>query len=128
MDGCVQGSVQMNVITKFGFATLVAFVLVATPIGYCAEAAISQGAPAHPCCPATPAPLPDDCARPGCIYMDTSVAPLAVGATNDGLPDFESEPGAIWKEKLPAVTAGRAVFLSQLPPYQRFVVFHQFLI
>lgn len=118
----------MDVITKFGFATLVAFVLVATPIGYCAEAAISQGVPAHPCCPAKPAPLPNDCARPGCIYMDTSVAPLSVGAANDGVLDCELEPGAIWKEKLPAVTAGRAVSLSRLPPFQRFVVFHQFLI
>ena len=124
----VLGSMQMNAIAKFGIATLVAIVLLLTPICFCADVLMPPGTPAHPCCPAKPASLPDDCARPGCIYMDTSVTPLAVAATNDGGPVCESEPGAIWMEKLPAVTAGGADSLSPLPPYERFVVFHQFLI
>ena len=54
---------------KFGLSTLVALVLLLTPIGFCATAQTELGNPAHPCCPAKPLPLPDDCAQPAGMYL-----------------------------------------------------------
>lgn len=121
-------SKQMNRATQFGLSTLVALMLLFTPIGFCADSVNSHSAPAHPCCPAKPAPLPDDCARPGCVYMDTSVAPIAVAAAQDAAPFCEAAPEAGSVEICPAATTSAVDALEPLPPLQRFVVFHQFRI
>ena len=113
---------------KIVFATLLLAILVFSPIDACADSIKAPGTPAHPCCPAKPPSLPDDCARPGCIYMDTSVVPVAVTAMSDVGPVSAIAPSAIWMEIQPAATPERDLSLATLPPYRRFVVFHQFLI
>lgn len=118
----------MTASTKFGLATLVAIVLCLTPIGYCANSALSQASAAHPCCPAKPVPLPDDCARPGCIYKDTSVVPVADKSIDDSGPLCGIAISRIDEVALSATATTLATPLAPLQPYQRFVVFHQFLI
>lgn len=119
---------QMNVTAKLGLASLVAIVLFFNPIGFCADVLKDHSSAAHPCCPAKPASLPDDCARPGCIYVDTSLVPVAAGAATDAGPVCEFAPILVSMETQPAATPALAHPLAPLPPFQRFVVFHQFLI
>ncbi|MFN0104672.1 MAG: hypothetical protein ACKV2U_21610 [Bryobacteraceae bacterium] len=117
----------MKSVAKIVFATLVVAVLFLSPIDACADSMKGSGNPSHPCCPANPTSLPDDCARPGCIYLDTHVVPAAI-AVNDAGPVCESPATAIWMANHPVAITARAIPLAPLPLYQRFVVFHQFLI
>jgi len=49
----------MNTVAKFGFAVLVAVVLLLSPVGACmAPAGTATSEASHPCCPPKPAPLP----------------------------------------------------------------------
>ncbi|MBL8240868.1 MAG: hypothetical protein JNM66_25835 [Bryobacterales bacterium] len=113
-------------VVQFGISGLLALMLLLTPIGYCADSSRGSAEPAHPCCPAKPAPLPDDCARPGCIYMDTSASPAAVAAGNEAAPIATpvSTANAVEQAATPFGPIDRA--LEPPPPFQRFVVFHQF--
>lgn len=118
----------MNTVAKFGFAVLVAVVLLLTPVGACmAPGGAATSEASHPCCPPKPAPLPDDCARPGCIYMDTKVVPAAASATDAG--PLSASPAPLTRvEPVPVSPLARAA--EQAPPArsQRYVVFHQLLI
>lgn len=61
--------------------------------------------------------------------MDTSVVPVAVTAMNDdATPVCELAPGMAGTENQPVAEVSRVRPLAPLAPYQRFVVFHQFLI
>jgi hypothetical protein len=115
----------MKAAAQFGFAIVLALVLFCTPIGACMSAMPAANGHSHPCCPTEKAPLPDDCARPGCVYMDTHVvAYVASPAAVDGL----------WAE-LPATIldtrpVAAPVFATAAPPtlpQRRSVLFHQFL-
>lgn len=60
--------------------------------------------------------------------MDTSVLPVAVKATDDAGLVCELAPARIDGEALSTARTTLALPLAPLTPYQRFVVFHQFLI
>lgn len=112
----------MRTAIKIAFATVLAAILLASPIGACA----STKTPAHPCCPAKPAPLPDDCARPGCIYMDTHIAPTAIATANDAGPVYDAPIAAAPANLRIAET--RAIPMTARASRRRFVAIHQFLI
>jgi hypothetical protein len=111
---------------KFVFAVVLAVMLFCTPIGACTSSMNMAGAPAHPCCPAKPAPLPDDCARPGCIYMDTHVVSSVTAPTENGGP--VAELPAVSMEVRPTAVLAPVMTLTPLALRQRVVLFHQFLI
>jgi hypothetical protein len=118
----------MSASAKNVFATLLLAILIASPAEACADSMKLAGTPAHPCCPAKPAPLMGDCARPGCIYMDTSIVPVAVTAMNDAAGVCELVLSVAGTENQPTPGMFRVRPLALLTPYQRFLVFHQFLI
>lgn len=115
----------MNRVVQFVFALLVAATLLLTPVGACAA---QPDAPTHPCCPPKPVPLPDDCARPGCIYMDTHVTPAASPTADDASPVSTSPSLPTGIVTLPVYTPARAVMATPPPLRERFVVFHQILV
>jgi hypothetical protein len=53
---------------KFRLVLMVVGFLLFTPIGRCAP----PNAPSHPCCPKGPSPVPQDCGRPGCVYVEAA--------------------------------------------------------
>lgn len=110
----------MRAVVKFVFAAVLAVLLLCAPVGACADSLQTAGAPSHPCCPKKPAPLPEDCARPGCVYMDTHVVSDVSAPVAELTPAVLAErPGRAW---VPVVT------LAPLAPRQRVVLFHQLLI
>lgn len=117
----------MSSATRIGFATLVAALFLFSPIGTCAESMKASGAPAHPCCPAEPAPLQEDCAKPGCIFMDNHIVPLAIAPVHASVPLCEPPASASLTENRAAVVIASANPAAYVLHY-RFVVFHQFLI
>jgi hypothetical protein len=62
--------------TKFGLAVLVAALLLVGPAGRCSQFS-AAGSPAHPCCPRTPAPIPEDCGKPDCAYVKAPALEIA---------------------------------------------------
>ena len=116
----------MRAAVKFVFAAVLAVLLFCTPIGACADSMKTEGAPSHPCCPKKPASLPDDCARPGCIYMDTHVVSDVAAPVADGGPVAELVPVAM--DVRPAGVLVPVATLTPLALRQRVVLFHQFLI
>ena len=83
----------MRAAVKFAFAAVLVVLLLCAPVGACWDSARSE----HPCCPKKPAPLTEDCARPGCVYLDTHAvvavaAPVAVVA---GVVEIEG-PVGVW--------------------------------
>ena len=116
----------MNAPIKIRFATLVAAVLLISPIGACSETLKGSSPPAHPCCPGKSAPVQTDCAKPGCIFMDTRVVP--VGLTSEaGLSHAEPVCEGSLVAPLPT-RAASVVPVVTPPPLHRFVILHQFLI
>ena len=119
----------MNAVAKFAFVTLVAATLFFTPLGACANTVKAGEAPAHPCCPPKPASIPEDCARPGCIYMDTHVVPSAIAPFEDATP-IGALPTSAVLAKIEHSVAFDA-FAFEEPPlilHHRFIAFHQFLL
>lgn len=76
----------MNTTTKIGFALLVVTFLLLNPIGACAGNVTVASPPAHPCCPKDQAPVPDECARPGCVCINAKPAAFVVPAKDDQGP------------------------------------------
>ena len=116
----------MKAAAKFVFAAVLAVLLFCTPIGACMSSIRATDAPSHPCCPSKKAPLPEDCARPGCVYMDTHVfSDVAAPAVMDG--PLAKLPVVAMELQPKAVLAPVA---TMTPPAlrQRVVLFHQFLI
>lgn len=116
----------MRAAIKFVFAAVLAVLLFCTPIGACADSLKTAGEPSHPCCPKKPASLPEDCARPGCVYMDTHVVSEVSAPVADGGPVAELVP--IVMAERPAGVWVPVVTLTPLALRQRVVLFHQFLI
>ena len=116
----------MQATVKFVFVTMLALLLFCTPIGACMNTMKTAEAPSHPCCPAKPASLPDDCARPGCVYMDTHIATDVQAPADAGL--LVAELPAVPME--PALVTVVAPVATVTPPgvRQRVVLFQQFLI
>ena len=112
---------------KFGVGALIAIILLLSPPGYCADSMGAEQTPAHPCCPAKPAPMPDGCSRPGCIYLDTHITPLAVASPDSGaVGETDSLPVTIQAPEPVATALGKP--LEPRPPFELFVRFHQLLI
>ena len=111
---------------KVVLVALLVAALFQIPLGACASNISLSQAPSHPCCPSKPVSLPNDCARPGCIYMDTQAVPVAPEVSTNYTPFFESCPAAIL-DQYPTVAffpTGNAALVT----YERCIVFHQFLI
>src|SRR5215467_11270065 len=88
---------MVNVRTKFGFVLLelaYAFLLL-NPLSSCASMSASGG-PADPCCPQAPV-LPQDCATPGCVCLNTPEARTAVAMNTDNSPvtDLAERPAPV---------------------------------
>lgn len=112
---------------KFGVGALIAILLLFSPAWHCADSMGAEQTPAHPCCPAKPAPMPDDCARPGCIYLDTHITPVAA-APHDAGPVGETDSLPVTIEAPETVATALGKPLEPRPPFERFVRFHQLLI
>ena len=118
----------MKAAIKFVFVTLVAAILLLSPLGACAGTIRGTVVPGHECCPPKPASLPDDCARPLCVYMDTQVVPTAVTLVDQAAP-FDGLPAsAVLLENRPATATTFTSDKAPLVLYHRFVVFHQILV
>lgn len=116
----------MRTAVKIAFAAVLAVLLFCTPLGACADSLKTAGEPSHPCCPKKPVPLPEDCARPGCVYMDTHVVVDVAAPAADGVPVAELAPIAVAER--PAGVWVPVATLTPLALRQRVVLFHQFLI
>lgn len=121
MSGCKR-VIEMKATVKFVFASILIVLLMSAPVGAC----MVTSAPSHPCCPPKPAPIPEDCARPGCIYMDThQVLEVAASAT-DGVA--VSLLPAATMELRPVTVLADMPTLTPSKQKARVVLFHQFLI
>ncbi len=107
----------MRAAVKFVFAAILAVLLLCAPVGACWDTARAE----HPCCPKKPAPLAEDCARPGCVYLDTHVV-VAVAA-----PVAELAPAVVVVER-PAGAWVPVAALAPLALRQRVVLYRQLLI
>lgn len=106
----------MRAAVKFVFAAVLAVLLLCAPVGACWDSARAE----HPCCPKKPAPLTEDCARPGCVYLDTHAvvdvaAPVAVVAPVVAV----ERPAAVWVSVAP---------LTPLALRQRSTLYRQLLL
>ena len=116
----------MRTAVKIVFAAVLAVLLFCMPLGACADSLMTAGEASHPCCPKKSVPLPEDCARPGCVYMDTHVVLDVAAPVDDGVLVAELAPIALAERP-----AGVWVPVAKLTPLalrQRVVLFHQFLI
>ena len=119
----------MKAAIKFVLVTLVAAVLSVGSLSACANSLKAQSTSDHACCPGKHAPLPEDCARPGCIYMDTHQVPPATTQLDDAGMALEAPvigPSAVAVQ--PAVTFGASRLIAPMVLSHRYVAFHQFLI
>ena len=121
----------MNTAIKVALAALLTALLLAHPIGACAAAPKMPGAPVDPCCPGkrTPAPAQDDCAKPGCVCMDTRTVPRVAPATSQTSPlDAALVNSQGSSTGLIATVAPPALRLVQFVSRHLFLTLHQFLI
>jgi len=72
----------MNGKTKLGLALLVTAFLLVNPAGRCSQLSAANS-PANSCHPKTPAPIPQDCGKPGCLYVKAAAIQIAVGSGDD---------------------------------------------
>lgn len=107
----------MRTAVKFVFAAILAVLLLCAPVGACWDSARAE----HPCCPKKPAPLTEDCARPGCVYLDTHVV------VNVAAPVAELAPAVVVVER-PAGAWVPVAALAPLALRQRVVLYRQLLI
>jgi hypothetical protein len=117
----------MNAKSKVGLAFLMAALLLINPAGRCVQAETS-GAPTHTCCPKKHAPLPEDCGKPGCVYMKP--LPIAVATSIESDPR-EGTPVAVLQ--MPLIKDVRTIYVPAVPGglstiRQRFLSLHQLLI
>lgn len=113
----------MNYKTKFAAAILAVAFLVLSPIGVCASMPATSH-PAHPCCPTAPVTL-EDCAMPGCLYINPTPIPTPIPPNSD-------EPVLV----LPANATGVQPAANERPvvepapfaPGNRYLRFHQLLL
>ena len=118
----------MNAAIKFVLVTLVAAVLSVGSLSACANSLKAQSTPDHACCPGKHAPLPEDCARPGCIYMDTHQVPPATTQLYDAGIALEAPEIGPSVAVQPAVTFGASRFIAPMVLSHRYVAFHQILL
>ncbi len=113
---------------KLVLAALVTAVLFFSPVGACAETKTVTTKPCHPSSPGKRAPIPSDCARPGCIYLDTRVIPVAPAPDSQlllgsAISVVESRDPAPASKQIPLV-----VLNSPKPLIDLFLTCGQFLV
>lgn len=118
----------MKAAIKFVLVTLVAAVLSVGSLSACANSLKAQSTSDHACCPGKHAPLPEDCARPGCIYMDTHQVPPATTQLDDAGMALEAPVIGSSIAVQPAVIIGASRLIAPMVLSHRYVAFHQFLI
>src|SRR5262249_40636690 len=111
---------------KVGLAFLTAVLLLISPAGKCMQAATSTQT--HPCCPKNHAPLPEDCTKPGCVYMKP--LPIALALSIEG--DLR-ESTTLAVLHIPVVDGVRTMYAPRVSGalssiQQRFLSLHQLLI
>jgi hypothetical protein len=117
---------RMNAKSKIVTAFLMAAFLLITPAGKCLQAAAASPAE-HPCHHKTPVPLPEDCGKPGCVYMKPVPVEVVITIGSDLqensalLPTHKSTARAL----MAVAAALHDVFR---PVRQEFLALHQLLI
>ena len=118
-------SIYMNAKSKIGLAVMIAGLLLFNPAGQCAKAAPSA-TPSH--CHKTPVPVPEDCGKAGCVYMNALPLATAVLSDHDSRQFLVGPvvPKPIAEE--PLVTTVPAIHGVVFAMHQWFLTIHQLLI
>lgn len=116
----------MTALLQLGFALLLSSIMFFSPIG-CAQSMPAAKAPAHPCCPSTPSPVPPDCGRPGCAYIEAKPiiieAPLIVHYELDAVTET---PDAL--ERTRGAQPSNTLERTSLTRDRCYLTFHQLLL
>ena len=118
----------MNAATKTAFILLVVAFMLLNPIGACAGSMKAASSPSHACCPKTPTPLTDDCAKPDCVCINAEPVTIAVAANDDPGPVVAMPSGEnpqAWQLAVLGITAIERIPFGR---NDRFLTFHQILI
>jgi hypothetical protein len=113
----------MNAKATVGLAVLLAALLL-NPVGICAAVSFASLA-AHPCCPITKAPMPENCTSLGCIQENPVIPPVP---TSGDIP-----PVALLSNRFLLADELAGNYLGASTPRlfsqtHRFLNFHQLLI
>ncbi len=108
---------------QFGFAILAMGFLLLSPSGSCLSMPI---APTHPCCPTAPI-APEDCAKTGCVCINSLPILIAVPTNSGAMPIVL--PAKAGPHVGQVAASERPTFeLALAAPHGRYLSFHQLLL
>jgi len=112
---------------KIGLALLAAAFLLVSPSGRCIQVSDAK-APAHPCHSRIPAPIPEDCGKPGCVYVKATIVEISGESGDVQRPSiaYVSIPARVMDTLVIGVVPAQP---SVVPPFRDLLsLFHQLVI